>query len=121
MKIVKPIPAYLLGLIYFVFGLNFWLKFIPMPPMSGDPATYFGVMYTSGYLTIVKVLEVGIAVLLFVPKTRALAYLLIAPITINILLYEILIAKQPGIAVGMLLINAIGIYFNKEKYLSIIK
>ncbi|MFY8091629.1 MAG: hypothetical protein ACOVMI_10275 [Chitinophagaceae bacterium] len=121
MNILKQSPAYLLGLVYLVFGLNFWLKFLPMPPMTGDPATYFGVMYSSGYLTVVKVLEVVIALLLFVPKTRALALLLIAPITINILLFELCIAKAPGIGIILLLVNAIGIFLNKDKYWAIVK
>jgi len=33
---IKHIPAYLLALVYLVFGANFFLHFIAMPPMAGD-------------------------------------------------------------------------------------
>jgi len=55
------------------------------------------------------------------PKTRALALLLIAPNTINILLFELLIAHQPGIGVLMILLNGVAIIQNKEKYAGIVR
>ncbi len=121
MNIVKQIPAYLLGLIFVVFGLNYWLQFMPAPPQTGDVAAYFDVMFKSGYLAHVKLLEVVIGLLLFVPKTRALALVLIAPIVVNIVLFEVCIAKAPSIGIALLAINAAGIFFNKDKYMGILK
>ncbi len=120
MNIVKQIPAYLLALVFLVFGLNFFFHFIPMPPMSGDAGAFGGLLYKTGYMTVVKVLEVSIGILLLVPKARALALLLIAPIVVNILLFELCISHQPGIGVVILLVNVIGIVLNKEKYMGII-
>jgi putative oxidoreductase len=117
---IKHIPAYLLALVFVVFGLNFFLNFIPMQTMPGDAGTFAGLLYTSGYLKFVKILEVVIGLLLIVPKTRALALLLIAPIVINILLFEVYLAHQPGIGVVLTIVNALGIYLNREKYMSII-
>ena len=117
----KQIPSYLLAVVYLVFGLNFFLHFIPMPVPTGEVATYFGILFTTNYLLVVKILEISCAVLLFIPKTRALALLLIAPITVNILLYELLIAKAPGIGVILLLVNTLAIVFNKDSYMGIIK
>ncbi len=119
MQIVKNIPAYLLGALFFVFGVAYFLHLMPTPVMTGDPATYMTLMGGSGYMDIVKVLEVLIGILLIVPKTRALALILIAPIVVNILLYEVCIAKAPGIGVALVLITALGIYLNREKYASI--
>ena len=48
--------------------------------------------------------------------TKALAVLLIAPITVNILLYEIIISQQPGIDILLVLLNAWVINSNKIKY-----
>jgi len=120
MNIVKQIPAFLLALVFIVFGLNFFLHFIPMPQMTGDPAVFGGLLYKSGYMTVVKVLEVSIGILLLFKPVQALALLLIAPITINILLFEVCIAHQPGLGVVLVLVTAIGIILNKEKYLGII-
>jgi putative oxidoreductase len=120
MKIAKQIPAYLLAFVFVVFGSNHFLNFMPMPPMSGDPATYMSVMGPTGYMTTIKICEVVFGLLLIFPKTRALGLLLIAPIVVNILLFELHIAKAPGIGVVLVLLVALGIYFNKEKYSSIL-
>jgi putative oxidoreductase len=105
MKIVKQLPAILLGLVFFVFGLAHFIKFMPDPPkMEGDMATFFGL------------LEVIIGILLLIPKTRALALVLIAPIVVNILLFELLVAKAPGIGVALVVINAVGLFLNRERY-----
>ena len=119
---INHIPAYLLGLVFVVFGLSFFFNFIPTPPqVPGDATTFAGLLYTSGYLKFIKILEVSIGVLLFVPKTRALALLLIAPIVVNILLFELYLTHQPGIGVILAILNAVGICLNKEKYLGIIR
>ena len=121
MKKLTNIPAYLLALIYLVFGANYFLHFLTMPPMAGDAGAFAGLLYTTGFLAVVKVLEIVFAVLLIVPATRALAALLIAPISINILLFELLIAHQPGIGILLVILNALLIYINKEKYFSIVR
>ena len=89
--------------------------------MAGNAGNFVGVLFTTNFLLVVKVLEIGLALLLLLPKTRALALLLIAPITINILLFELLIAHQPGIGVLMILLNGIAIIQNKEKYAGIVR
>ncbi len=121
MKIIKNLPVYLLALIYLVFGSNYFFHFIAMPPMAGNAGTFAGVLFTTKFLLVVKTLEVALALLLLVPQSRALALLLIAPITVNILLFELLIAQQPGIGILMVILNTIAIYQLKDKYLSIVK
>jgi putative oxidoreductase len=120
MKIAKQIPAILLGLVFVGFGIPYLLKLMPTPEMQGDMATFMSLFGSSGYMTVIKVLEVIIGLLLFLPKTRALGLLLIAPITVNILLFELCIAKAPGIGIALVLVNAIGIYLNREKYWGIL-
>lgn len=121
MNIVKNLPLYLLAIIYVVFGSNYFLHFIPMQPMAGNAGNFIGVLFTTKFLLLVKVIEVVLGILMLVPKTRALALLLIAPISVNILLFELLIAQQPGIGILIVLINGIAIFQNRDKYSSIIK
>ena len=122
MNIAKQIPAFLLALIFIVFGANYFLHFIPMPaPSKDDAGDFAGLLYRTGFLAVVKVLEIIIGILLVIKLTRSLALLLIAPIVVNIFLFEIVIAHKPGIGVALLLINTIGIFLSKEKYLGIIK
>jgi putative oxidoreductase len=120
MKQVKNIPVYLLALIYLVFGSNFFLKFLTMPPMEGNAGNFIGVIYSTGFLAFVKVLEIVLAVLLLVPATRRLALLLIAPISLNILLFELFIAHQPGIGILLVLLNGFAIYQNRKNYMPIV-
>ena len=121
MKIIKSLPVYLLALIYLVFGSNYFFHFLPMPPMAGNAGTFAGLLFTTKFLLVVKILEVGLALLMLVSATRALALLLIAPITVNILLFELLIAHQPGIGILMAILNGLAIYQLKNKYISIVK
>jgi putative oxidoreductase len=120
MKIVKHLPAYLLALVFIVFGANFFLQFMPMPPLAGDQLSFMTLFGGSGYMALIKVLEIAFGVLLVFPKTRALGLLLILPIVVNILCFEVFIAKQPGIGIALLIVNIIGIYINREKYKGII-
>ena len=122
MNILKQIPTYLLAIVYLVFGLNYFLHFIPMPPqVPGNAGTFYIVLFTTWYLAFLKALEVAFAVWLSVPKTRALALLLIAPITINILLFEIFMAQQAGLGILLIVLNAIAIFQHKAKYINIVK
>ncbi len=120
-KLITTIISSLLGVVFFVFGLNYFFHFIPQPPFpEGVVGNYIGIMYSTKYLLVVKILEVAIGALFFIPKTRALAAILIAPININILLFELLLVGQPGIGVVLVVLNAALFVLNKEKYTSII-
>ncbi len=83
----------LLGLIFFVFGLNFFLHFIPQPPMPPAAGAFAGAMFSTGYLFIlVKVVEVSCGVLLLTGRFVALALALLAPIVVNIVLFHAFLA-----------------------------
>jgi len=120
MKLIKNTPVYLLALIYLVFGSNYFFHFIDMPPMAGNAGNFVGVLFSTHFLLVVKLLEISFAVLMLLPKTRALGLVLIAPITVNILLFELLIANQPGLAVLMVILNGVAITQRKQQYLGMI-
>ena len=91
MKTVTTIVASLLGLIFVVVGLNFWLQFLPVPPPpEGSPAAAFiGAMYGSGYLAVVKAIEVLGGIALLVPRFRRLGIILIAAVVFNIATFQV--------------------------------
>jgi uncharacterized membrane protein YphA (DoxX/SURF4 family) len=94
----------LLGLIFFVFGLNFFLHFIPQPPMAGPAGAFAGAMFATGYLfVVVKVVEVVSGALLLVGRFVPLALALLAPIVINIFLFHAFLAPA-GIAVPVVVL-----------------
>ncbi len=120
MKIIKHIPLTMLVFLYTMASSNFFLNYIPVPPMAGNMAIYFELMISTKYMLVVKILEVLLVVGMLVPKTRALSLVMIAPISVNILLFELLIAQQPATGILLVIMNAIAIYQRKEKYRGIL-
>ena len=91
-----------LGLVFFVFGLNGFLHFIPMPPMSGPPAELMGALAATGYMfPLIKGVEVIAGLLLLLGRYVPLALTLLAPIIVNIVAFHVVLA--PG-SVGMMVL-----------------
>jgi putative oxidoreductase len=87
---------YILGLIYFVFGLNGFLNFIPMPPLPEVVNNFFtGLMATGYFLPFLKATEVICGILLLSGFFVPLALVVLAPITIQIFLFHAILT--PGV------------------------
>ncbi len=121
MKTVDLIITYLFAFIYFVFGLNFFLGFIPMPELGGDALTYMALLASTGYMAAVKVLEITVAIMLFLNIRRPLALLLILPVSTNILMYDVFIVGLPTLGLLMMLLNIYLVYRNRKHYRGILK
>jgi uncharacterized membrane protein YphA (DoxX/SURF4 family) len=92
MKYVIPTCRILLGLMFFVFGLNNILHFMKMPPMPPSDATTFStILVAHGWMTFVGVLMTIAGLLLLVGRFVPLALTLLAPIIVNIDLYHVLL------------------------------
>lgn len=104
----------LLGLIFFVFGLNGFFQFIPVPPMPEAAGAFMGALANSGYMIyLIKTVEVvGGALLLsgfFVP----LALLILAPGLYNIILFHAFLAPSGlPLAITMVLLHSFLVYMN---------
>ena len=94
MKAATLVARILLGLIFVVFGLNYWLNFISAPPPSGQAAAFIGAMYMSGYLTVVKVIEVVGGILVTTGRFTGLGLLLLGPVVVNIVLFDVFLTKS---------------------------
>ena len=88
MKIATMIARVLLGLIFFVFGLNGFLNFIPAPPMEGDAGTFVNLMVGSGYISVIKAIEIVGGAILLVGKKVPIGLSLLGPIIVNIVLFH---------------------------------
>jgi putative oxidoreductase len=100
MKIAATIARYLLGLIFFVFGLNKFLNFIPAGPMpAGVLGEFTGVMIATKYFMLVGTFEVVGGLLLIFNRFVPLALALLAPVIVNILFVNIAMAPQ-GLPAG---------------------
>jgi uncharacterized membrane protein YphA (DoxX/SURF4 family) len=110
MKLTSKLPAVarvLLGLVFFVFGLNGFLHFLPQPPPPAGALGFVGGLASAGYFfPLLKGTEVLAGTLLlagFVP----IALTLLAPIIVNIVAFHTFLAPGNWPVVGLVLVSEI--------------
>jgi hypothetical protein len=82
-----------LGLIFFVFGLNGFLAFLPQPELTGAPGAFVGALAATGYMfPLIKGTEVVAGALLLSNRFVPLALVLLAPVIVNIALFHFVLA-----------------------------
>ncbi len=114
MKIAVLACRVLLGLMFFVFGLNNVLHFLKLPPPSGDALTWYGIMAAHHWMNFVGVVMTVAGLLLLVNRFVPLALTLLAPVILNILLYHALLwphGVAPAIIALVLELVLIAFYF----------
>ncbi len=91
-----PIAArLLLGLIFFVFGLNGFFHFIPDQPMPPAAGAFAGALFQSGYFfPLLKTVEVIAGALLLLGRFAPLALALLAPVVVNIVAFHVFLAPS---------------------------
>lgn len=107
MKYLPNIAGGLLGLLFVVFALIYFLKLIPMPPPPPEgsaPALFFGAFSPTGYLDFVKAFEIIGGVLVAIPRTRNFGLLVLGPVILNILAFHTFITKGVGLLNPILLL-----------------
>jgi putative oxidoreductase len=104
MKIVALIARVLLGLVFFVFGLNKFFNFIPMGPLpTGLGGQFFTVLFQSHYLWVVAAIEVIGGALLLVNRYVPLGLVLLGPVIVNIFLFHALMVPS-GLPMAILVV-----------------
>jgi uncharacterized membrane protein YphA (DoxX/SURF4 family) len=106
--IVRHLPTaarVLLGLVFFVFGLNGFLNFIPQPASVPEGAMAFaGAMIKTGYLfPLLKATEVISGALLLSGRFVPLALTFLAPIIVNILAFHAFL-EPSGLPVAIIVL-----------------
>lgn len=128
MKKLPTIAGGLLGLAFIIFGLNYFLQFMPAggPMEEGSPgALFFGAIVPTGFLAFVKVFEILGGILVAIPKTRNIGLLILGPIVINILAINAFILggfaallQPPVIVISVL--AAYLLFAAKDKFLGLL-
>lgn len=80
----------LLGLIYFVFGFNFFYNFVPVPALPEEAMPYLNGLGAAPYFyTLLKATEVACGLMLITGIWAPLALVIAAPITLQIFLFHL--------------------------------
>ncbi len=115
MRYVVLVCRILLGLMFFVFGLNNILSFFKMPPPAApDALTFMTILHASHWMAFVGAVMTVAGLLLLVNRFVPLALTLLAPIVVNILLYHSLLwphGALPAILALALELALIAFYF----------
>jgi uncharacterized membrane protein YphA (DoxX/SURF4 family) len=123
MKIATLIARILLGLVFVVFGANFFLHFIPQPPpppgLAGD---YVKVFAASGYMYVIGVLQLLSGLLLLIGRFVPLALTVLAAIIFNILVFHILMAPEGlPIAIVVAVLDVFLIWAYRDRFAGILR
>lgn len=118
MKIVALIARILLGLVFFVFGLNGFLNFMKAPPLPpGLAAQFIEALIKSHYFVPVAGLQVIGGALLLIGRYVPLGLTLLGPVIVNILLYHLLMEpKGLPVAIAVAVLWGIVAYYLRENF-----
>ena len=103
------IARILVGLMFFVFGLNGFLNFIEQPEGTPEGEAFLTALNDTGYLmTMIKVIETTCGALLLIGYFVPLALVLLAPIIVNILGFHLFLdpsVQGLGMAIVILVLH----------------
>lgn len=90
----------LLGLVFVVFGSDYFLHFMPETPISKQGGAFLDALLATGYLfPLIKAIEIVSGILLLTGRYAALGAALLSPIALNIVCYHAFLDPN-GRAIG---------------------
>ena len=119
---ITLITRILLGVILVVFGLNKFLDFMPHPELSAQGGAFMGALVTTGYMfKLVGLTEFVSGLLLLLNKYKGFALVLLAPISVNIVFFHLVLEGGNGIFPALVVagLNAFLVYANWNRFKSL--
>ena len=103
-RFAPSVARVLMGLIFFVFGLNGFFHFLPQPPPPAPALAFATALVQSGYFfPLLKSVEVAVGILLLANRFVPLALAVIAPVVVNIFAFHAALAPS-GLPVALLVL-----------------
>lgn len=118
MKIATIIIRSLIGLLLLFASISYFLHLFPEPPLSGNMKLFNDGIKASGYLMpLVKTIEFACGLSFITGKFNKLTYILLMPVTVNIICTHLFLAPE-GIPLAsfLLLGNLFLIYSKWDSY-----
>lgn len=111
----------LLGLAFFVFGLNGFLNFLPPPEVSGDAAVYMGGLAATGYFfPLLKATEVLVGLALLSNRFVPLGLVVLAPITVHIIAFHAVLSPGLGLPLVLTALQLAVAWAHRESFRSVL-
>jgi uncharacterized membrane protein YphA (DoxX/SURF4 family) len=105
-RYLPVVARILLGLIFFVFGLNGFLHFIPQPktPMPEGATSFAGALMKTGYMfPLIMGTQLLSGVLLLLNRFVPLALALLAPVVVNIVAFHLFL-EHSGLPLALVVL-----------------
>ncbi|MEN7547973.1 DoxX family membrane protein [Rapidithrix thailandica] len=110
-----------MGLIYFVFGLNKFFGFIPLPEMPEAEANFIGALIATGFMfPLIAIVEIATGALLLAGRFVYAAAVVAMPVTLIIFLTHAFLAPSSIALTIVLLIANLYILLNRKEQLQAI-
>ena len=105
MKITVLISRLILGFLYLVFGLDYFLHFIPYQPLhTGVTGAFVAGLKGVGYFyPMIKIIQILAGLSLLLNRYPAFAAVVVFPISLNVLLFHTILVPS-GWYMGLLLV-----------------
>lgn len=105
MKYAPTVAGILLGLLFIMSSLVVLLNLVSLPAQpEGTPAAMFiGAFGPTGYFKFVKIFELIGGILVAIPRTRNFGLLVLGPILVNIVAFDVFIMKGATLLDPMLI------------------
>jgi hypothetical protein len=101
---MSTIARVLLGAAFTLFAANYFVPFLPQPGVPPPEAgAFLGAFVSSGFMTLVKIIELATGLLLLTNRFVPLALALLAPILVGITAFHALLAPS-GLAIPIALV-----------------
>jgi uncharacterized membrane protein YphA (DoxX/SURF4 family) len=105
MRTATTVARILLGLVFFVFGLNGFLNFMPAPPPKPPGAQFFGALFATGYMIpLIFATQVVGGALLLLGVAVPFALTILATVIVNIFAFHIFLSPEPASIVIALIV-----------------
>lgn len=101
----------LVGAAWFMSGLNHFVPMFDTPAKDGVALEFLKILGSTDYMTVIKALETAGGLLILTGRWAPLGITLAMPVSVNVMLFEIFLAKEPGpgcVLTGLLVLLILG-------------
>ncbi len=123
MKLTFKILTGIFGLFWLIFGLNYFFHFFPLPQQSQAGSDFMTALKNSGYvLPLVYGTQIVAGVMFLARRFVGLALLLLGPVILNILFYDLFL-NPSGVITGVVITVLYGflLFDQRQKLIPILQ